>query len=163
MGSVWQAAMDIEKKGLEYYRQLAAESPFEELKGVFTLLADEEQRHHDLFAGMEQGMPVEAAAGPNVVVAAKDAFGRMAKALSAPDAIGDAEEAYAHALKFEQASIDYYEELLGKTDNDLQRATIETVLAEEKRHRRLVQGLLEFVRRPKEWVENAEFYHLEEY
>jgi rubrerythrin len=163
MGSVWEAAKEIEQKGYDYYEKLAAETSFDDLKGVFSKLSEEEQRHYNLFTSMENGMPPEESAGPNVMTAAKDAFQRMAKAFKTPDDIGDTEQAYAHALEFEQASIDYYQEILSKTDDKLQAAAIGSILAEEKRHKRLIQGLVEFVRRPKEWLEDAEFYHLEEY
>jgi len=34
---------------------------------------------------------------------------------------------------------------------------------EEKKHFFLLKNIVEFVSRPETWLENAEFYHLEEY
>lgn len=36
-------------------------------------------------------------------------------------------------------------------------------LEEEKKHYFLLDNIIEFVSRPEQWLENAEFYHLEEY
>jgi rubrerythrin len=163
MSDIWQEAKDIETKGKAYYEQLAAQTPVEEVKSVLKMLAGEEQKHYDLFDSMQKGMPPEAAAAADVGKIAKEEFTKIAKEFRIPTGLSDAEEAYRKALSIEQASISYYSELLGKIDDKLQQSAIETVISEEKRHEKLVLGLVEFVRRPKEWLENAEFYHLEEY
>jgi rubrerythrin len=34
---------------------------------------------------------------------------------------------------------------------------------EEKKHYFLLENIIDFVSRPQKWLENAEFYHLDEY
>jgi rubrerythrin len=163
MSDIWQAAKDIETKGKAYYEELAEKAPVEEVKSVLTVLAGEEQKHYDLFDSLQKGMPPEEAAAANVGKTAKESFEKIAKEFQVPAGLDDAEEAYRKALSIEQTSVEYYTELLGKVEDKLQQSTIETVISEEKRHEKIILGLLEFVRRPKEWLENAEFCHLEEY
>lgn len=163
MSDIWQEAKDIETKGKAYYEELAEMTPVEEVKSVLKVLAGEEQKHYDLFDSLQKGMPPEEAAAADVGKIAKEAFEKIAKEFQVPAGLSDAEEAYRKALSIEQASVEYYTELLGKVDDKLQQSAIETVISEEKRHEKLVLGLLEFVRRPKEWLEDARFYHLEEY
>ncbi|MBD3241342.1 MAG: hypothetical protein GF331_12200 [Chitinivibrionales bacterium] len=163
MSDIWQEAKDIETKGKAYYEQLAAQTPVEEVKSVLKVLAGEEQKHYNLFDSLQKGMPPEEAAAADVGKIAKEEFAKIAKEFQVPAGLSDAEEAYRKALSIEQASVKFYNELLSKVDDKLQQSAIETVMSEEKRHEKLVLGLLEFVRRPKEWLEDAEFNHLEEY
>jgi hypothetical protein len=48
-------------------------------------------------------------------------------------------------------------------DDGAGRETVEAVLPQERKYLRGVEGTVEFVRRPKEWLENAEFHHLDKY
>ena len=50
--NVYEYAMKLEKEGESYYRDLAKGSPFESLKKVFEILANEEVKHYILFKNM---------------------------------------------------------------------------------------------------------------
>lgn len=163
MSTIWEKAKNIETEGREYYTKLAGESSREEVAGIFKLLAQEEQRHYDLFDSLEKHFEVGELPQSTAVKDAKDAFAKMASAFKAEDAVEDAETTYAKALELERNSIEYYNSILGQLDDGKQKEALKRIIGEEQKHERIVQGLLEFVRRPKEWLENAEFYHLEEY
>jgi len=71
------------------------------------------------------------------------------------------------ALALEKQSIALYEEqlpLLGEgPDTASQRSVLNSILAQEKGHADLIVSLMELNRYPGEWLENAEFYHIDEY
>lgn len=161
MSDIWQVAMDMEVKGRDYYLELAEKSSIGEVKGICKVLADEEQRHYNLFESLQKGMPVEAAAGADVGKVAKEAFEKIAGVFDPKAEITDAVDAYTKALELENGGIQYYTEIMGKLDDDMQKSAVDTVISEEKRHAKLVQGLVDFVSRPEQYLENAEFTHLE--
>lgn len=50
--NVYEYAMKVEKDGEAYYKELASKSPNAGLKKVFTLLADAEVKHYQVFKSM---------------------------------------------------------------------------------------------------------------
>lgn len=163
MADVWEFAKDIEVSGKEYYEKLADESAIEELSGVFTFLAGEEQRHYEIFDAMEKGLPAPELKHSGALQNAKDAFNSLASSLQVSEVIEDSESAYQKALGFEQKSIDLYQKALVDAKDDQQKAALEFIINQEKKHYRIVEAMMEFVRRPKEWLENAEWNHLDAY
>jgi len=84
---------------------------------------------------------------------------------------------FKYAMKLEKDGEKYYRKLSKKV-NDPGLKSIMTLLAndevkhfntfkeiadEEKRHYFLLENIIQFVSRPKTWLEDAEFNHLEEY
>jgi rubrerythrin len=71
-------------------------------------------------------------------------------------------ELYKKALEIEQQSRDFY---LEKADEvaEAQKEIFLELADEEKKHFFLIENIIDFVSRPERWLENAEFYHLEEY
>ncbi len=167
MPTVWQTAKQIEARGKALYLELAAAANNANVAGVFNLLAQEEQRHYELFDSFEQSMPAETWATDSIVADVNRIFAALREGVG-DDTVGleamqSAETAYAKALNVEQASVSFYENALEQASTNVEKAIIGQVLSEERRHVKVVESLIMFVRRPKEWVENAEFYHLEEY
>lgn len=56
-----------------------------------------------------------------------------------------------------------YEEMQHKTDNDEGKRLLQELINEEKKQAIVLDNIIEMVRRPQNWIENAEFYHLEDY
>jgi len=54
-------------------------------------------------------------------------------------------------------------EKLYKAVTEAQRALIHRIAKEEKRHAVVLENIIEMILRPEQWVENAEFNHMEEY
>lgn len=50
--NVYEYAMKVEKEGEAYYREMAEISPNAGLKRIFTMLADEEVKHYNVFKSM---------------------------------------------------------------------------------------------------------------
>ncbi|MBD3392936.1 MAG: hypothetical protein GF418_12595 [Chitinivibrionales bacterium] len=162
MSDMWEFAKGFEKEGKEYYERLAKESSIEELSGVFSILAAEEQRHYDLFDKLQKGQQAEAE-NSGALGSAKEAFARLSKDNDMPEVIEDAESVYRKALTLENSSIKFYEEALVKLEDAEQKSIVTDVLDQERSHARIISGMIEFIGRPKEWLENAEWHHLDEY
>ena len=70
---------------------------------------------------------------------------------------------YRKALEVEKRSIDFYQGKVEQAGSDKQKEILNRIADEEKRHYHLLKNLEELLLRPKQWVEDAEFYHLEDY
>jgi rubrerythrin len=162
MADVLEIAKTIETEGREQYLWLAESTVNREVAGVFRFLAGEEERHYNMFERMQKNLPVEAPPPSDILQKAKSIF----KSISVdhmPPRFGDAESSYQKALELEKKSVDFYEKLVeDKTVAD-QTGVIALILGEERRHVRLMEALMELVKRPKQWLENAEWNHLDEY
>ena len=59
--------------------------------------------------------------------------------------------------------MDFYQEKAGQMEEEYQREIFTALAEEEKKHFFLLENIIEFVSRPRNWLENAEFHHLDEY
>ena len=104
---------------------------------------------------------------PDDVAVVAEIFGRISEAFNNDEvgafALNDAVSAYGTALSMENRSVEYYQSMVDSVSDESQKNVLIWIIREEKRHAKIVQGLAEFVRRPKEWLENAEINHHETY
>ncbi len=163
MIDVWEFAKQVEVEGKQYYEKLAEDSAIGEIAGVFSFLASEEQHHWEIFDSMSKGMKAPELKDSDAVGDAKAAFEKLSKQFDMPEVIEDSETVYSKALDLEHKSIDLYQNALSKAETSEQKAAIEYIIQQEKKHARIVEAIMEFVRRPKEWLEDAEWYHLDKY
>ena len=156
-------AQKMELEGKAYYERLAAETAVAELKGVFTFLAGEEQKHFDLFQSMEkkQGLPSTEGAG-DMSTRVKEIFGVLSASFALPEVVYDYQAAYGKALEMERQSVKYYSELAASADAS-DKKILDFIIAQEEGHARLMESLMEFVANPKTWLENAEWRNIESY
>jgi len=153
-------AIEMEKDGEAYYRQLAHRTGNPGLQTILTMLADEEVLHQQVVTRMRGGR-AQVPAG-EVLMRAKNIFTEMKDSEQAlPDDTSQT-DLYKKALDIEHKSEQFYASQ-ARQDKAPQVAVFEALAAEEHKHAVLVENLIEFVSRPQTWLENAEFYHLEEY
>jgi rubrerythrin len=159
--NIFDFAMEKEKYSEGYYRQLAAKSNNKGLETVFNMLADEEAKHYKIVSDMKKDVAPDLAE-TTVLSAAKNVFEKMRESAQSFNFNISQTELYRKALNIEKQSQDFY---LGKA-NEVEKAHKEIFLQlaeEEKKHYFLLENIIDFVSRPETWLENAEFYHLEEY
>jgi rubrerythrin len=167
MPTIWQLAKSIETEGKKMYEEFAHETPKKEIAGVFSALAGEEQRHYEIFDNLEKRIPVETVPQGSTNVDVTELFETIRIELQLDEqslaAMNDAETAYKKALVLENSSIDLFNKIVKGLSDGHQKKVVEAIIGEEKRHIEVISGLIDFVHRPKEWLENAEVYHKEEY
>lgn len=160
----FESAKHIEEKGIRHYTKLSENAPDESLKGIFSFLAQQEQRHYDTFDSIERNTsPSSDQASEDILEKAKVVFSALADSQHIQSPMYDYEQAYRDAYAFEQESIHLYNDALEKTSDPQEKKQLTCILKEEKKHAALMDGLCEFVKSPKEWLENAEWHHLDEY
>jgi rubrerythrin len=159
--NIFDFAMEKEKYSEDYYRQLAAKSNNKGLETVFNMLADEEAKHYKIVSDMKEDIAPDLAE-TTVLSDAKNVFQKMRESAQNFNFNISQTDLYKKALDIEKQSRDFY---LGKAD-EVEKTHKEIFLKladEEKKHYFLLENIIDFVSRPETWLENAEFYHLEEY
>ena len=163
--NIYDYAIQMEKDGEAYYRELGQKSNHEGLKIIFTLLADEEVSHYTVLQKMKDANPDATLSEKekNILDSAINIFAEMKEKMDEINFNLPQADFYRKALETEEKSIDYYLEMSEKVESDEHKAIFKKLAAEEKKHKFLMENLVDFISRPITWLEDAEFNHLEEY
>ena len=158
---IFEYAMQMEKDGENYYRQLAQQVANKGLQAILIMLADEEVKHYRAIEGMRQDnyQMLET----TILDDASNIFIEMKDQKEEFEPEQEQAKLYEKAQEIEKRSQQFYQEKANQTDKDNQKKLFEKLAKEEEKHYFLLENIIEFVSRPKQWLENAEWYHLEEY
>jgi rubrerythrin len=160
--NMFDYAMQMEKDGEVFYRELAEKTGSSGLKNIFITLAENEVQHYNTFKAMKENSDYNFKE-TQILNESKNIFIKL-KEQGVEASVSKQKEAYEKALEIEKQSIEYYEGLLQKEiKSDVQKNVISKIKEEEKKHYFLIENIIEFVSRPETWLENAEFNHLDEY
>ncbi len=154
-------AIQMEKDGETFYRELAEQVDEKGVKEILTMLADDEVKHARAIEKMRSSSNIMAET--EILDKAKNIFKRMQDFHEEFDFDHGHEELYRQAMQIEQNSIDFYLDRADQIGDPTGKVLFLQLADEEKRHYRLLSGLADFVNRPKTWLEDAEFFHLEDY
>lgn len=155
------AALEMEKKGGEYYVKAARECENELGRKIFEMLADYETEHirriEEIWSALGRGAsqaPWESGEdGPDLA----GVFRRLAAdhAATIQAAPGDV-EALNVGLDFESASVRFYGEHLKRASDARERAFLERMVMEERGHLRLLADMRYFYADPEGWFMEKE-------
>jgi rubrerythrin len=157
-------AIQMEKDGEDYYRELAAKSSDRGVATILTRLADAEVGHRKLFEALKKDTQVELAKD-NAISDVKNIFARMKASKDDIRVDASQTELYRKAQKLESDSETFYRDNAARTSDPNQKAILERLANEEKGHYAVLENLIEFISRPDpgNWLEDAEWNNLEEY
>ncbi len=158
---ILEYAMQMEKDGENYYHQLAQQTANKGLKTILVMLADEEIKHYNAVEKMRTVKPP--IAETTILTDAKNVFVQIKESSESFDVDIKKTEIYRKAQDIEEASRNFYLEKADEVEEKYQKEIFLRLADEEKKHYFLLENIIEFVSRPETWLENAEFYHLEEY
>jgi rubrerythrin len=159
---IFEFAMQKEKLSEGNYRQLAAQTDNAGLKSIFNMLADEEAHHFSVVEKMRSKIP-DKLSRTDVLSDAREVFAKMREGTRKFDFDSGQIEIYKKARDIEEESRKFYLEKADEVEDHCQKGIFRKLAEEEKKHYFLLDNIIEFVCQPETWLENAEFYHLEEY
>jgi rubrerythrin len=135
---IFDQAMGLEKIGEDLYTRLALEAPSEELRNIFSWLADREEEHYQIFKKMKEDRLV-AVPQITVLTGAMEIF----EAWRGEGVEVNASEVdlYRKALEAEKKSVEVYEKHAASA-NGLKREIFLAVAEEEKRHQRIMENII---------------------
>jgi rubrerythrin len=160
--NIFDYAMEKEKEAEGLYRELADKTNNEGFTNIFKLLADEEATHYRILEDMKNEVPVELS-DSEILPNAKDIFKGMSQKKEAFEIETDQVELYKKAQEIEKASRDLYLEKAGETEDSFQKEVFGNLADQEQKHYLLIDNIIELVLRPEQWLEDAEWHHLDEY
>ena len=158
---IFEYALAKEKKAEEFYRQLCENTGSKGLKTIFGYLADEESKHYQAIEKMRssksetyQSDILDRVQGVFTKKGRQDEFGES-----------DSEELqiYCKGRELEKKSRDFYLQKAEQAQSEGVKNIFLQLAEEEKKHYMILDNIIDFVSRPQQWLENAEFFHLEEY
>jgi rubrerythrin len=158
---IFAYALQMEKDGESFYREIASKTNNKGLQTILTMLADEEVKHYRAIENMRQDK--YQMTETTVLDNARNIFVEMKDAEEEFEPEQEQTKSYEKAQEIEKKSQQFYQEKAGQTDKGDQKKLFERLAEEEQKHYLLLENIIEFVSRPKLWLENAEWYHLEEY
>ena len=164
--NIYQFAMQMEKDGENYYRLLAKESTVPGLGKIFIMLADEEVKHFNVIEELSRREKNPQLAETKILTKVKNVFVSMKEAKEELfiNTTKTANE-YRKARDIEAMSQKFYLEKAELVEGESERQIFLRLANEEANHLRIMENILEFVLRsePGNWLENAEWHHLDEY
>lgn len=161
--NVLQFAFQRELDSEAYYRDLAGKCTDEGLKCILERLANAEVRHAEVIRQM-QGKVLAKLPEDTFLADVRGMFTRMR---DRGEFNFDMEQidVYVKAQGFEKETMELYTSKAKETDDPVTRSILEKLAFQEKRHFQILQTIIEMIGRAREggWLENAEWFHLDEY
>jgi rubrerythrin len=157
---IYEYAMEMERDGENFYRELARKTPNKGLQSILTMLADAEVKHWKLFDNMKRNNKATMTETP-LLDNVKNIFVQMKENKQTEADVSEI-DLYRKAQEIERKSQDFYIQKAGEVDAS-QKEVFLKIADEEKKHFLILEKLIDFVDRPAYWLENPEWYHLENY
>ncbi len=158
---IFEYAMQMEKDGENYYRRLAESTDNKGVKTIFTMLADEEVKHFNIIRDAKSQTPQQVSES-TILHDTKNIFTELRQSGERWDLNAEQKELYKKARDIEEKSRKFYLEKSQQVGEE-QKQIFLKLAEEERKHYLLLENILQLVSRPESWLENAEFYHSEDY
>ena len=163
MQDIYQFALEFERENRKFYEECASGTNDETLKNVFEELAAEEAKHEEIVKALADERNVDKVKS-DINMRAKEAFDKIADNFNESDLMPEGQvDIYKKAKELEVKSKNYYKEHAEKSENKTVKRVFEELSAEEKKHEEILDNIITMVNRPNTWLDDAEWYHLEEY
>ena len=140
---ITKIAMDMEKEGQEFYLKAASVAKEEKAGSIFTLLAEQEKRHAELFSDLHKvlseknNLSNDYLYDENVSIYMKALVQNKVFKEKELDSIKDMksmQEALLIGINSEKNSILFYNEIIRNTKSTEVLSTLSLIVEEEKRH-----------------------------
>lgn len=160
--NIFEFGMQMEKDGEQFYRDLAGKCKIKGLRFILNLMADNEVDHYNVLKGLKENASPKLT-GYTILKDAKNIFSEMKEKNESLDIEGTEVELYKKAVEIEQKSEAFYREKAEEVESEEVKEILLQIAEEERRHAFFMDNMVTFLSRPLNWVENAEFNHLDDY
>lgn len=160
---IFDLAMEKEKFAQNYYHDMAEKTTHVGFRSIFNMLAGEEEKHLRIVQNMKEQIHPKEITNVDVIKDSRAIFAKMKGRQDHFDTAEDEIEVYKKAREIEADSRKYYMEKADESDDPKIKEVFGKLAEEERKHYFLLDNIVELVSRPQQWLENPEWYHLEEY
>lgn len=161
MMDIFDFAIQMERDGERFYREVALKTAVKDFQNIFVMLADDEKKHARIIRDIQTQAPH--LKETRILDTAKNVFQQMKDFGGKFDLSGDEENVYRQAMEMEQKSIGFYLDRADQVQIPEQRALFQQLAVEEKKHFHVLENLADFVANPKTYLADAEFSNLGDY
>jgi rubrerythrin len=160
--NVFEFAMQMEQDGKAFYEKMAESAENAAVKNILLELAADEEKHYRIFKkfreGDMSGLKDLQETGTVALQKAKNVF----QGLSAEDKSfsDDVKAAWKQAQEVEKKSEDFYRVKAGEADSDEAQKALNMIADEEAKHWTLIEHVLQYLDRPKHYIEDAEWNNM---
>ena len=159
---IFQFAIEKERYSEQFYRDLAGRTNYTGLRNILTMLADEEVKHLHVVEQMKAETPPTVPQTP-ILTHARQIFEKMRGSSRKFDFNISEADLYRKACDIEEDSRRFYLEKAEEVEDPAQKELFKKLADEEHKHWVIVDNLRSFVARPETYLENAEFFHYDDY
>ena len=160
--NIFEFALDFERKHQDFHLKKAQESENQRLKSVFELLAEEEAKHIKIVKKLKENKKI-GQIDSEILPKAKKMMEQITSELPSNSLSKEQVDIYKKAKEMEKKSHKFYKEKSEETDNEQVSKVFKQLAKEEAKHENLMNNLIELTNKPNTWLDDAEWYHLEEY
>ena len=163
--NAFEYAMQMEIDGRKFYQEQSAAMEDSALKKIYDELADDEQRHYEIFKALSKGKSgdVGGAFKTTILETTKNVFQQIkaegGDIAEFPDGV---KKAWEKAREIEDKSEKFYREQAKKADSQEAKDLWNKIAHEEHKHWVALDHVIQFLNRPHHWLENAEWSHMGE-
>ncbi len=158
---IYKYAMQMELDGRHFYLDLAEKTDNKGLKNILTMMADSEAKHYNVILSMQKNDKIPYSADTEVLTNVKNIFMKMKEEKDIDVDVSQV-ELYKKALEVETNSEKFYLERADEEKDPHRKEIFLTLANEEKSHCVLLENLVNLVSQPDTWLENPEWYHIDE-
>lgn len=158
---IFDFAIKMEQDGKAYYEKLAKNATNPGLKTIFSRLAEDEQKHYEIFMALQEGEKKMAMAASTALEFAKNVFAALPKD-AGTDIKGDL-ESYRYAMQLEAESFRLYEDAASKEKDAGAKELLLKIAAEEHKHFQIIENIFAFTNAPNQYLAWGEFSNIDEF
>jgi rubrerythrin len=158
---ILEFAMKMELDGKAFYDKHARRTSDSELKKIFKLLSDEEERHYLFFKKMKDGNHEGAAEQINnstkTLTKVNNIFVDMSNDTSEKSFGDDELSAWKEALRIEEKAESFYRENAKEEPDETKKKLLIAIANEEQNHVHMIEGVLTYLKYPDAFADSAQF------
>ncbi len=154
-------AMKMEEDGKAYYTKLASQTDLAGLQTIFSRLAEDEQRHYEIFQKLKAGKSAPVVPESTTLELVRNIFEELPLPDVALKNITGTLEGYQHAMKVEAESFRFYEKAATVEKNPPTKKVLLQIAMEEKQHFNIMENIFHFINAPNQYLAGAEVSNID--
>jgi len=154
-------AMKMELDGKAYYEKHAARTRDAHLKEILLTLAEEEQRHFEVFRRLRENADDISGGdilnGSETLKQVQNIFEQLSQENDTTSFNDDVISVWTEALRTEEKSEAFYKEKAGEEPDEAKKDLLLKIAAEENNHIMMIDGILMYLKDPATFAESAQY------